>query len=99
MANKKSFTITRFKNQQNKERNVFDKIVINNNIPTEQEVASKGFVQYIKRVGGQVHQMYSLVDYEYKLRPQQPITENYLRIEQSDELVLTPDNLLIPIFE
>lgn len=66
MSKKKSFTITKFKNKINREKRTFVKVIILDNIPNEDSVTEEGIIHYTKRLGGQLHQMYSLLDYEYK---------------------------------
>lgn len=61
-------------------------------------------INFIKRVGGQLFQFYSLKDnLEIRCIPTFAIgsiaSENdFLEIENSEDLVLTPDNFLIPIY-
>lgn len=61
-------------------------------------------INFIKRVGGQVFQFYALKDnLEIRCIPTFTVgrvgsKENFLEIENSEDLVLTPDNFLIPIY-
>lgn len=63
---KKSFTITKFKNKVNREKRTFVKVIVLEDIPDEDSVTEEGVIHYTKRLGGQLHQMYVLLDYEYK---------------------------------
>ena len=59
-------------------------------------------INFIKRVGGQMFQFYSLKDnLEIRCIPTFTIgrvgsEESFLEIENSEDLALTPDNFLIP---
>ena len=61
-------------------------------------------INFIKRVGGQVFQFYALKDnLEITCIPTFVVgrigaEESFLEIENSEDLVLTPDNFLIPIY-
>ena len=61
-------------------------------------------INFIKRVGGQMFQFYALKDnLEIRCIPTFTIgrvgsEESFLEIENSEDLVLTPDNFLIPIY-
>ena len=63
---KKSFTVTKFKNKLNREKRTFVKVIVLEDIPDEDIVSQEGVIHFTKRLGGQLHQMYSLLDYEYK---------------------------------
>lgn len=63
---KKSFTITKFKNKVNREKRTFVKVIVLEDIPDEDSVTEEGVIHYTKRLGGHLHQMYALLDYEYK---------------------------------
>ena len=64
----------------------------------------KATINFVKRVGGQMFQFYSLKDnLEITCIPTYIVgrvgTEGpFLEIENSEDLVLTPDNFLIPIY-
>ena len=64
----------------------------------------KATINFVKRVGGQMFQFYSLKDnLEITCVPTYVVgriksEENFLEIENSEDLVLTPDNFLIPIY-
>ena len=61
-------------------------------------------INFIKRVGGQVFQFYALKDnLEIRCIPTFVVgtigsEKSFLEIENSEDLVLTPDNFLIPIY-
>ena len=61
-------------------------------------------INFIKRVGGQVFQFYALKDnLEIRCIPTFVVgaigsEKSFLEIENSKDLVLTPDNFLIPIY-
>ena len=61
-------------------------------------------INFIKRVGGQVFQFYALKDnLEIRCIPTFTVgrvgfEKNFLEIENSEDLVSTPDNFLIPIY-
>ena len=79
-----SLAITKFKYGQNREKDALKKLIICNDIPNERYVAENGIVHYLKRLGGQVTQMYSLLDYEYKPgKVEEPISElSYIYIKE-----------------
>lgn len=86
-----SLAITKFKYGQNREKDALKKLIICNDIPNERYVAENGIVHYLKRLGGQVTQMYSLLDYEYKPGkveepPQESAGISYIYIKD-----ITPD--------
>ena len=61
-------------------------------------------INFIKRAGGQVFQFYALKDnLEIRCIPTFVVgtigsEKSFLEIENSEDLVLTPDNFLIPIY-
>ena len=61
-------------------------------------------INFIKRVGGQVFQFYALKDnLDIRCIPTFIVGKigsegSFLEIENSEDLVLTPDNFLIPIY-
>lgn len=59
-----SFTVLKFKNRLERDRNTFNKLIVTETIPSQNYTAQYGIVQYIKRLGGQIYNMYSLLDYE-----------------------------------
>lgn len=69
---KKSFTVLRFKSRLNKERNTHIKLFTLDRVPDNVDASTEGIIHFTKRVGGQLHQMYSLAEYEYKPKPSNP---------------------------
>lgn len=58
----KSALITKFKNKLLRERRTFTKIFVSDEIPSGLEASREGIVHFTTRVGGQLHQMYSLAE-------------------------------------
>lgn len=58
----KSTLITKFKNKLLRERRTFTKIFVSDEIPSGLEASREGIVHFTTRVGGQLHQMYSLAE-------------------------------------
>ena len=68
----KSALITKFKNKLLRERRTFTKIFVSDEIPSGLEASREGIVHFTTRVGGQLHQMYSLAEMSAVLPSESP---------------------------
>ena len=70
----KSALITKFKNKLLRERRTFTKIFVSDEIPSGLEASREGIVHFTTRVGGQLHQMYSLAEMSAVLPSAPPVS-------------------------